>query len=706
MPKDIEQHRTPTQIPLQIHPRVFGALGADLVTNDVVAVIELVKNSYDAFATRVDVRFGTDTQGASYLDIQDDGHGMTRRIIERVWCLVATPYRRSHAISKRGSKTRRVAGEKGLGRLSTARLGDRVEMLTQAASGVCWKVTVDWSEIAKAKSLDQCSVTCVRYRGRSPFIKSGTRVRVCGLRTDWSPAQIDDLEDNLGRLVPPFKQLGGFSIVLSAPGREGHGVLVQPHAFLAYPKYSIKGKAHLGGRIVADYKFAPIGGGRGRSKRLTLDSFVATNGIPEEKRCGPFSFEIRAWDIAGEDTAKIAEEFDLKKSLVRKAIGAHKGLSIYRDGILVLPKSEGARDWLGLDLRRVSKIGTRLSTTQIVGYVEISGDTNRAIEDTSDRERLVDNPQVLLFQSMLKTIVAALENERDSDRRDPTQEKPLVDLLADLSADELVEEVADAAEEDALASEALPLVRDFGARLRKARKSLEKRLTYYSRLATIGTITEMLIHEVRNQTTVIDRFLRTAESAANGGTGDGPFVRQLHLAQGALESLEELADTFAPLATRSFKRRKRSCQLSERILRCLVYVARDIKRLDVDVSVPSQADRLVAVDPAELEAIILNLLTNALYWLEQSRIPRQMQIRVTTIQHGERVRVAIHDSGPGIADEDTERVFWPGVTRKPGGVGMGLTIASELVEVYGGQMYLEHPGKLGGASFTFDLPIK
>src|SRR6266404_5670394 len=67
MPK---QTSVQEQIPFRMHPRVFAALGADLVTNDVVAVIELVKNSYDAFATRVDVRFGV-ADGAPYLDVID-----------------------------------------------------------------------------------------------------------------------------------------------------------------------------------------------------------------------------------------------------------------------------------------------------------------------------------------------------------------------------------------------------------------------------------------------------------------------------------------------------------------------------------------------------------------------------------------------------------------------------------------------------------
>lgn len=66
----------PEKIPFRMHPRVFSALGADLVTNDVVAVIELVKNAYDAFATRVDVRFGTDDRKRTYLEIKDNGYGM------------------------------------------------------------------------------------------------------------------------------------------------------------------------------------------------------------------------------------------------------------------------------------------------------------------------------------------------------------------------------------------------------------------------------------------------------------------------------------------------------------------------------------------------------------------------------------------------------------------------------------------------------
>ena len=66
------------RIPFRMHPRVFAALGADLVTNDVVAVIELVKNSYDAFAQNVWLRFRENPSQGAFLEIEDEDRKSTR----------------------------------------------------------------------------------------------------------------------------------------------------------------------------------------------------------------------------------------------------------------------------------------------------------------------------------------------------------------------------------------------------------------------------------------------------------------------------------------------------------------------------------------------------------------------------------------------------------------------------------------------------
>ena len=302
------------------------------------------------------------------------------------------------------------------------------------------------------------------------------------------------------------------------------------------------------GEVKARYEFNPVSGGRPRQYSYAVSwpdlrkaSEIAQKLSQGKPECGPFEFEIRAWDIGSDDTREIAERYDIAKGNIRKAIRANKGISVYRDGILVLPKSEEGRDWLGLDLRRVSRVGTRLSTSQIVGYVSISAEKNKGIEDTSSREDLAKNPAVLAFQEALKAIVSALEVERDIDRLKPSDQVKLQALLDGVSATELVQEVSTLAEEGGDAEDALVRVQDFNARLELVRDALQTRFVDHSRLATIGTIAQMLVHEIRNRTTAIGRFLRYREDRLLG-QADQETDDQYALAESSVQALEKLAE--------------------------------------------------------------------------------------------------------------------------------------------------------------------
>lgn len=703
------------KIPFRIHPRVFAALGEDLVTNDIVAVIELVKNSYDALATRVDVAFGKlNGRDDRYLDIEDNGIGMTRIVLEDVWCVVATPFRKHNPVAADGKRARQVSGNKGLGRLAAARLGRRLEMLTKAEGEPCWVIDVVWSDLSKSDNLDKCFASFRRFDGTVPFETTGTRVRIFDLRADWDGGQVSDLEDNLRRLVSPFSNIADFHIYLTAPNgqeRERATRMVAPE-FLGHPPYAIRGHVTESGDVNARYEFSPVAEGRARQKAITLPWSEIRN-HPEIGRklkmdkpgCGPFAFEIRAWDISADDVRWLSERFQIAKGNVRKAIRAHKGISVYRDGILVLPKSEEGRDWLGLDLRRISKVGTRLSTSQIVGYVAIRKVENPLIEDTSDREDLARNSAVLAFMEILKAIVTELEAQRDEDRLKPSDEVRLQSLLEDVSGNQLVEEMNSLVEDGAAPREALVRVQDFSARLEVVRDALKKRLVYYSRLATVGTIAQMLVHEIRNRTTAIGRFLRLARNN-DCVSSNRELIEQLSLAESSVGALEKLADTFAPLASRGFRRGRRDSTVEDSVSRCLSLLDGDINKEKISVVRPRSSLTRVATDPGELDTVLLNLLTNSLYWISRGKGPPRIEISVRKIHNGQRAKVMVSDSGSGVADEDAGKIFLPGVTRKPGGIGMGLTVAAELVSDYGGRLSLEQPGKFGGATFSFDLPLK
>ena len=709
------QQETYETVPFRVHPRVFTALGANLVTDDFVAVIELVKNSYDAFAQNVWLKFIGGSGEGNRLEITDDGSGMTRETIENAWCMVATPYKDGNPTITRGDKVRRVVGEKGLGRLSAARLGNHLRMLTKAASSPCWEVIVDWSAVSQGEDLSESFVRMREFRETPPFKGTGTSLLISGLSKQWDSERIKELEDDLARLISPFSKLNDFNIVLHGFGDgDTEEIKISSPEFLTRPKYSIKGTVDAHGNVEGLYQFTPIArDGAVREKKVNMAwetisgegrsyqrSLISTEGAC----CGPFSFEIRAWDIAATDTEEISEAFDLQRSFVRDAIRAHKGISVYRDGVLVLPKSENARDWLGLDLRRVSYVGPRLSTSQLVGYVSISADGNPQIRDTSDRERLASCEEVSEFEAIIKTVVELLENERTEDRALDNQEKPMKDLFSKLTADPLIEEVASLAEEGAKASAVVPLVRAFRDSLDSTRKTIVRRFIYYSRLATIGTIAQMLVHEIRNRTVVIGSVLKLVKSIPTLLlTKDDE--EQIRAAQAAVDSLESLADRFAPLASRSFRGGRRISVLEDRIKDCVAMHRREIRSKGIQTTIPD-SQTFVSVDPGELDAIILNLITNATYWMgEVPQGTRELEFIVEPMSGGERVCLWVNDTGPGIDDEDGEKIFWPGVTRKPGGIGMGLSVASELVEAYGGKMLTKHPGELGGASFAFDLPV-
>ena len=214
-------------------------------------------------------------------------------------------------------------------------------------------------------------------------------------------------------------------------------------------------------------------------------------------------------------------------------------MSLYRDGILVLPKSTESRDWLGLNLRRVSRIGTRISANQIIGHVTIGAESNPELRDTSDRERLVSSPASKQFRDFVFQIVEVLEQERDRDKS-PEEENPLTDLFRELSSEELVSDVAEAIEERRPTREVLRLVSKTASKIDRSVQQIQRRFVYYSRLASLGTIAGALQHEVGNQTIPLEEFVRRVRDFLDKGnaTDARKLVRPLELAGGVVACVE------------------------------------------------------------------------------------------------------------------------------------------------------------------------
>lgn len=129
----------------------------------------------------------------------------------------------------------------------------------------------------------------------------------------------------------------------------------------------------------------------------------------------------------------------------------------------------------------------------------------------------------------------------------------------------------------------------------------------------------------------------------------------------------------------------------------------DIKEVGAEVTTP-HGSTMVTVDGTELQEVMINLLTNSLYWLR--RVPKsQRRIAIRTERNADgSLSVFVEDSGPGVDAENRDRIFEPYFTTRENGVGLGLSIAGEIVsDYYGGDLELLPPSQLGGALFRATL---
>ena len=701
-------------ISMQFHPRAFAAFGADLVTNDTVAVTELVKNCYDAFAYHVQVEFGEDKRG-KYIQITDDGLGMTSDIIENSWAVIATPYKEKNPVVYRDGKIRRVSGNKGLGRFSAARLGSIMHIWTKSDSDSYLHAKMDWNSFVESSNVNDCKISIETLDDDCVFDPSGTILRIRKLTSEWDQKKIDELRENLSRLISPFKKVDQFEITLTSPFYDAP-IEIKPSDFIEHPTYRIWGDVNNDGIVNWNYIFEPKNKHQDPQTRdgeisweeasrgfntnvLTLEE----NNLPSY-RAGKFTFEIRCWDLDNDSLEDLTSTFGLKRRAIRNTISQYKGLSIYRDDVLVLPKSSASKDWLGIDLRRVSSIGTRISTNQIIGIINISSSENPEIRDTTDREKLVDTQEYKQFSKIVETIISQLEKLRNTDKNtEDHREKPNISsLMAPLSAQVLVQKIEQAVDAGEKYENILEYVREYSSQNEKGLEALQSRLTYYAQTASLGSVAIVILHEILTGMTVIKRFLRRVSKEYS------PFdSRTEEYYKDAEEShtrLLEVAKSFAPLYRADLRNKKNQCALQNTLLSSVRLVQGQKYAKDVDIKIDNVPEIDIGMHEGELQTVFVNLMDNACYWMKGNQGPKQITLEYKIVNKN-RLEVTISDNGPGIKESDAQLIFDAGVTAKPHGIGMGLTIVTELLDYYNGKIATIVPGTLGGATFVFDVPI-
>lgn len=677
--------------------RIIQTLGRDLISNETIAIQELIKNAYDADASRVTITFEEPlTQGHGAIIIADNGEGMTLDTVRQSWMEPATVSKLRKTTTRKG---RRVTGEKGIGRFAAARVARTLEMVT-IPRGTKEQVTIrfDWGAFAdQSRYLDEIKCSWEVQPVPSNRVH-GTTLRLSELNNEWDEDEkrgltsFRDLRAELARLVAPLGK-DEFSIELNLPARfKAFAGPITPPEVLGKPHYMLSGRMDAEGKLTASYE-----GPNGKKTLTNGEKSVIRLQGGRLPTCGPFTFEFRVWDRQKDDLDPLVKSLNSTLRDIRRDLDAASGISVYRDNFRVLiPES----DWLRLDLRRVQNPTLRLSNNQIVARVFISADENRGLKDQTNRQGIVDSPQLEDFKAVLKEILSKLEVERDGYRRGSKPQRATSGVFEKLQIAPI----------RAYLVQRYPDDKDLREYIDKATQTHEQGigevqqvLARYRRLATLGQLIDVVLHEGRTPVAAIKNEVTLANREIAKGASEQLSERIGGRFKVIVEQADMLTLLFKRLTPFSGRRRGRPIQttIEQLIKDSFGLYAQRLQESKVSVQLPEGATS-VTTDPSEMQMIFVNLLDNSLYWLEKvpekdRRISVQMQSGPSALQ------IVFSDSGPGVADDVRDRIFDPYFSTKPEGVGLGLTIAGETAAEYNGSLELLAAGPLPGATFRITL---
>ena len=452
-----------------INAAVVFRLGEELITDVVQALVELVKNSYDADATWVNVTVdtsGSNKRGGRYPDaigvilVEDDGHGMDESTIQRGWLTIAnSPKREEKAAGQMTARGRTPIGDKGLGRLGTQRLARNVEIATRprAEPKTEHYVAFSWGDFRERTNLSDVPVksSSVTVGGD----RHGTTLVLSDLREpeSWQGERhLGELKKELSAMISPFQEARDFHIRLEVDGKRlelaeiAHQV--RETALLKYAfdfdgaVFCISGVARLNylqpndkheqqllnhlcrsdeGKALYDFLANRM------EKRLshfelskrpewfvefsTRRELDKLGGVRRTKGSvvspGPFRGEV---DVVSLDRPDLPGDVFDRQSDYRRFVRDLAGIRVYRDGFGI----RVGEDWLGLGkqwTRGSSYYGLR--PANVLGYVAISARYNPDLVETTSREGFQVTPHYENFRNLLFEFVRFAGNFQENLRR-------------------------------------------------------------------------------------------------------------------------------------------------------------------------------------------------------------------------------------------------------------------------------------------------
>jgi signal transduction histidine kinase len=361
-------------------------IGRDLITDENIAVFELVKNAYDAHATKVEIDFlNIDNEDATII-IKDNGKGMNYSDLKDKWLFVA------YSAKKEGTEDndyrskiyqdRPFAGAKGIGRFSCDRLGKRlkIESIKDEKNSRKEILEIDWEKFEKRLKEEFTRIPVGHtFTKKLSTDKHGSTLIISDLRSHWNTEKLLSLRKALSKLINPESSLDSkkFVIKINAPGEEERDQRVEDYE-------RVNGE-------VKNFIFEDL---EIRTSKIVVQVADAGDIITTElKDGGTLIYKIQEKnpykDFLKGISFKVFYLNKAAKSIFKRRMGVgtidYGSIFVYKDNIRIFPYGEPDDDSFNLNKRKAQKNSIYLGSKDLIGRIEITGKGNEEFKETSSR---------------------------------------------------------------------------------------------------------------------------------------------------------------------------------------------------------------------------------------------------------------------------------------------------------------------------------
>jgi signal transduction histidine kinase len=726
--------------------QLLAELGERLVATPEVALSELVKNAYDADATKVHIWLDDE---AATLNIKDDGHGMSEEEFRNGWMRIASSHKVKEEVSRKYQRP--LTGSKGVGRFAVRLLGS--DLLLETSTGKrALRARFPWYKFKAGKRIEGHAITYSTdiddlWTGLPDLPAGrGTLLSVSGLRHVWTKAELEKVSSYVLQIQTPYPAPAdqtradetldpGFKVYFAPPGLEQEAddptrAILERAAITLQISLSAKSlnlrysfqsgrtpvvykhklaSSNLIGPLDAEIRFLPKRPGAFTGLRLvdgrTIPLWVRTNAgirvFDRGFRVPPYGSYDNDWVRLARDVAARRRDWDSEITTAILPPAPDKAPTESLHPALHLPGNH-----------------------QVIGYVSVQTQTLEhfpepmrpdVLQPAMDRQGFVDNKGFRQLYDVVRggmEVLAFLDLDEEVRRKSELRKQAATEF--DQQIDAAVASVASAPDipDDVreTLTEKLHAIKVSAATNENARAEAEVAI---ETLGLLGVLSAFMIHEVTSMFRDVGtmrlalRKVRLHHLPEPERDGFQEALHKTDAAYAALESHIEYVRRFASNVRKPPEGKFKVKAAIRQIVRQFDYFTAP-RRILVEEAIPAQLT-ISRIPISVYSGLVMNLYTNALKALIAKTDSSVRRVRVeATTEDGVHV-VRVSDSGVGVAPALRSMIFDPLFTTTDDdgplgpGMGMGLYIVRRVARVIHGQVNLVPPA--GGFATTFELRL-